>query len=68
MNRNFPAETSVDCDHCGREIICTMNGPDIAWGLEAADPRDYVYAPEGFDHNDHVYVCAECRPNHGLTE
>lgn len=65
MNRNFPFEKIEPCQHCGRDILCVV----IEFGgLEAADLRDYVYAPANGDPNDEMFVCAGCRVATGMDD
>lgn len=61
MNRAFPPETIEPCDHCGRDLTLVV---DVFGGLEANDPRDYVYAPANGDVRDRVIVCADCTATH----
>lgn len=64
MDRNFPPETIRPCDRCGTDIIVVLTPEG---GMEANDPRDYVWA-DSEDSRDHVFVCAGCRVAVGLDD
>lgn len=64
MNRAFPPETIRSCDHCGRDITCVVTDD----GLEANDQRDYVWADNGVDSVDWVFICQLCKTAVGIGD